>query len=425
MKLLFFVILLCLSCNYLIAQTGSGFRPTYHLIRSDNIVADKNFYGLTVINQSPAIQHILGADPIFIRLLHNKLPGFNKARIDSCSSANCLVSSFKFSGADSLSIVNELNSIYTQHPNEFDAMINQHLRPSGCYERFINMDNRSFLSSVFSQSIHGINTIIDEFGVGIKMLYPKIDSASYDINGDYYKGVLRSMLELNSEESADNDPFYEPSQRVALQLMDMNDRDEPARLEPLELHENRKAVEQIGHCNWSKYKYASIEVPGSGPDVYTQAISPICKIRCSLAALRYRKGWAPFIIVSGGFVHPFHTKYCEALEMKRYLMEKLHIPESAILIEPQARHTTTNLRNVNRLMYRYSIPANKPSVFVSTKSQIDWVMDQLPNQNFDNRCLLELGYLPYRDKKRLSDEDMIFFPTRLSLQMDPVDPLDP
>ena len=425
MKKLYIVALLIFSINLLIAQTGMGFRKEYTLLYSGNIVSDKNFYLLTAIRHSPEIQNILRNNPVLKKIYIDKIAGFKQADIDSCKSASCLLEKFKFDRNDSIQTLEALIVLYKEFPKILDQMINAHLRPSGYYERYVKFTNSDLLLNAWREYILGVNNIIDQFGLGRKMRYPKIDSATYDAKGDYYKGVLKSALEYVGEQSTSMYLFYEPSLQVALQLMDVNDRDEPGRLEPLEIRDNRKAIEQVKHTNWDHFRYASIEVPGSGPDVYTLAISPICKIRCALAALRYRHGWAPFIIVSGGYVHPFHTERCEALEMKKYLMEKLAIPESAIIIEPQARHTTTNLRNVNRLIYRYGIPADKLSVFVSTKSQVDWVMDQLPNQNFDNRCLAELGYLPYRDKKRISDQDMTFYPTLESLHMDPYDPLDP
>jgi hypothetical protein len=216
--------------------------------------------------------------------------------------------------------------------------------------------------------------------------------------------------------------FIQPSLEIALQLMDLNDRDEPLRFEPLEKGENKSAAAAVQATDWTKYKYAAIVVPGEGPELTTVALDPMGRMRCNLAADRYRQGWAPFIIVSGGFVHPFHTPYAEAFEMKRYLLTQ-GIPEKAIIIEPQARHTTTNLRNANRLMIRYGIPISMPADIVSTKSQIDYII--LPQGRFDQRNIHELGFLPYKEKTRVSTHDASYYPVMESLHMDPYDPLDP
>jgi hypothetical protein len=107
--------------------------------------------------------------------------------------------------------------------------------------------------------------------------------------------------------------------------------------------------------------------------------------------------------------------------MKRYLVESRGIPENAVIMEPQARHTTTNFRNANRLMIRYGFPLNKPSLCVSTREQTDYI----ENAGFDRRNLHELGYLPYDGKKRLGLHEIVFFPVMDCLQLDPGDPLDP
>jgi len=102
-------------------------------------------------------------------------------------------------------------------------------------------------------------------------------------------------------------------------------------------------------------------------------------------------------------------------------MKKFGIQADAIIIDPHARHTTTNFRNADRLIIRYGIPINKPSLFITSKSQHDSVM----KDTFDKRNIHELGYLPYRDKKSISNHDVVFYPVYESLHMDPLDPLDP
>lgn len=47
------------------------------------------------------------------------------------------------------------------------------------------------------------------------------------------------------------------------------------------------------------------------------------------------------------------------------------------------------------------------------------------NDKFDARNKQELGYLPYKDKKQLSNHEIEFYPVLEALHMDPFDPLDP
>lgn len=408
-------------CFLLLSATAQPDK-NYHPLHSDRLIADKNFYLLTVIDQTPAINSLLAADPTLRGICTQRLTILNSHVTDSCRWAVSLVTDFRFTEADTPAVTVALQSLYRNNKAAFDKMIDQQLRPSGYYQRLAGNTNEDLLLHAWGQAAAGLDYIIDQYGLGKKMRYPRIDSASYDVNSPYYRTALKDIFAYLSEQEASMTTFFHPSLALALQLMDLNDRDEPARFEPLETGENRLAVAAIKNTDWSKYAYATIVIPGEGPAITTIALDPMGRMRCDLAAARYRKGLAPFIILSGGYCHPFHTPYNEAYEMKKYLLSR-GIPESALIIEPQARHTTTNLRNADRLMIRYGIPLTKPSDIVSTKSQIDYIA--LPQQHFDERNLRELGYLPYRDKHQTSVHDVSFYPVMESLQIDPLDPLDP
>lgn len=107
-----------------------------------------------------------------------------------------------------------------------------------------------------------------------------------------------------------------------------------ADFEPMESGINRKAYEAIPGTNWDKYPYSVILVLGCGPERQGEAISPQSRMRALYAVQLYKKGLAPFLVVSGGRVHPFKTSYSEAFEMKKYMMENCGIPEEAIIADP-------------------------------------------------------------------------------------------
>jgi hypothetical protein len=144
-------------------------------------------------------------------------------------------------------------------------------------------------------------------------------------------------------------------------------------------------------------------------------------LRDEIAARRFRDGKAPFILTSGGHVHPSQTEYSEAIEMKRDLMERFHIPAEAIVVDPHARHTTTNMRNAARLLYRYGFPFERKALVTTDLSQSQYI----ENPDFAKRCASELGYMPFRLLGRTSPFDLEFLPLIESLQIDPQDPLDP
>lgn len=120
-------------------------------------------------------------------------------------------------------------------------------------------------------------------------------------------------------------------------------------------------------------------------------------------------------------MHPFKTKFSEAFEMKKFLMEVLKVPENAIIMDPHARHTTTNMRNGVRLLYRYGMPVDKPCLVSTMRSQSYYIT----NDAFVTRCLREINHVPYKLGKRLSETDFEFYPVLDALHIDADEPLDP
>jgi hypothetical protein len=107
--------------------------------------------------------------------------------------------------------------------------------------------------------------------------------------------------------------------------------------------------------------------------------------------------------------------------MKKYLMKVRGIPEDALLVDPHARHTTTNLRNVSRLFLRHGVPIDRPALVTTDLGQTLYIQ----TTGFPLRNDKELGYRPWRVLFQLSSFDTCLVPTRLSLHADGRDPLDP
>jgi hypothetical protein len=267
----------------------------------------------------------------------------------------------------------------------------------------------------------GLNDIVSVYGQGGAPRYPLIDSISFDVNSADFQQRVASLTQQTAADASGPELFFEPSLKAALQLLDWNHRDEAARLEPMESGVNQAAVHAIPTIPWSKFAYSVIVVPGAGPEQRDVALSEAGRKRTALAADEYHAGKAPLILLSGGYVHPSQTQFAEAIEMKKALMHDYHVPEEAILVDPHARHTTTNMRNAAREIYRYGIPMSKPALVVSDTAQVSYIA----SQPFADRCLKELGYVPYQIVKRASDTSLVFLPMMDSLQQDPLEPLDP
>jgi hypothetical protein len=109
--------------------------------------------------------------------------------------------------------------------------------------------------------------------------------------------------------------------------------------------------------------------------------------------------------------------------MKKYLRSAHGIPDEALLVDPHARHTTTNLRNVSRLLYRGGVPTDRPLLVTSDFGQSLYI--GYWKGMFGPRCKNELGYLPWRSLVPISKYDACMVPVAVSLHADGRDPLDP
>ncbi len=271
-----------------------------------------------------------------------------------------------------------------------------------------------------------INHIISVYGEGEKPRHAEIDGMPYAADSESYRAVLKIMLDgldlPEADASPHSNPVFEPAMRLAVRLLQATARDEAGRFWPLESGENAAAIRRSGSIDWPAFPYSVILVPGAGPEVAGLPLSPVGVERLRLAVAAWRDKQAPYLMVSGGYVHPARTPFCEAVEMRRYLREVYHIPDDAILLEPQARHTTTNVRNAARQIFDYGLPAHIPMLIVSDPGQIDYIA----GASFAQRNQDELGYQPATLGNRLSPSRMEALPVRRSLYRDAAaDPLDP
>lgn len=417
--------LLFLICTFLFFSKITAqnyFDPGYQFLNSGSYVQDKNFYLLTLIEQLPEAKLVLEQDEILANQFQVVKERIHKQMTTCKLDIDCLVDAFYFTADEQQAIAERMTSLIKQE-KALQALVQSHMRPSGVFIKYAKQTDAELLVQAWMDVCNGMTFIINTYAKGEKGRYPKIDSVGYDVNSFFYQRVVRTVAHSVEDDLDKQTLFFQPMLQLAMTLLDINYRDEAGRHEPMEMLENRKAYEYIPTINWDNYKYASILQPGHGPEKEGIALSPLGKMRVKLVADRFHEGWAPLIILSGGYVHPFQTPYAEATEMKKNLIEKYGVPARAIIIEPHARHTTTNFRNAARLMYRYGIPTDKRSVCTSTFDQIVYITD--PKWEFDKRNMDELGYLPYTLFEKVSRNDIEFKPVITSLFVDSLDPLDP
>jgi hypothetical protein len=339
-----------------------------------------------------------------------------EAGIKDCKTASCFSGVLQFTNTEIASLGDELVSLMMTKKTIRKAV--NALKKRGLYPLFIQEADTAYARKAWELEARGIAYIINTYIAAQKPLYPKIDSISFAKDDPaFHQKVTDGVKRILKNRSG---VFYSIPMLFALEALNINERDEAVRYEPLTDNENKAAYKSVKKIKWDKYPYSVILIPGLGPEQPDVKLDPKGARRCDSAAAAYRAGKAPFLVVSGGHVHPYKTPWCEAAEMKKYMVEVLQIPDSAIIIEPHARHTTTNLRNTNRLIYRFNIPAGKPVLIVTDAAQNFYI-----NSSMRDKVVKELGYTPFTSIKKLSATESEYIPSDNSRQPNSFDPLDP
>ena len=270
------------------------------------------------------------------------------------------------------------------------------------------------------REMEGINAIVRTYGLGQVPAYPQIDGAGM-IDPQERQARLQAADWLSRTPRDKSTQALDPSIDYALALLDVSDRTDAIGYEPLTGGANAPAMARAKTIDWSRYRFSAMILTGVGPEVDDMPLSPYGKYHLRLAASRFAQGDIPFIIITGGRAHPRATRFAEAEEMRRALIDRYGVPADAILIEPYARHTTTNLRNATRLLMAMGAPLDDDALIVCNPQQ----SAMIESVQFTKRNADELGYQPGQIGRRFSPTELAFRPSRTSARIDPRDPLDP
>jgi hypothetical protein len=334
---------------------------------------------------------------------HPAMPAARRARIDACQQdAACVLGASLWTDA-------EINDLAARAAKA----------PASAWRKSTLADDGA--QAQVARELRGLNSIIQVYGQGLAPRYPLVDGPIDTPGGKLFDAAVKDALALAG--AGEDDPALplDTSLPLALALLDVNDRNDAVAFEPLDLAHNGGALGRSGIIDWKLFRYSAIIIPGIGPENVGMALSARGKWNVRLAAERFADGQAPFIILSGASVHPKGTRFVEAVEMRKALIERFNVPAESIIIEPYARHTTTNLRNVTRRLIALGAPLDKDSLIVTYTNQSRYI----ESQEFTSRNLKELGYLPGTVGARLSPTELTFRPSAKSLRIDPLDPLDP
>ena len=413
MKSVWFVLLCVLFFARGLAQPG--FDARYAHLKSASKVQDKDFYLFTLM-EAPLCKAALQRDTLFAA----KTAYYREmvSQLDTPGKFLAASRALLWSPEDIQSVSDELKVFWAHNPEAGHFLV-RHMRASGYWIRYREDPDTALLRKAWEDAALAENRVIRNYTTNKGFRYPAIDAASFPPDGETGEEMLMETGMMLWHRMDSLTLFFQPGLEMALGILFINDRDEAARFEPLD-SSNRLAYRRISSIHWADYPYSFILLPGEGPE-NNQPMSSVGKLRCMLGAEQYKWHRAPFIVVSGGYVHPFQTPYCEAEQMKAYLVGTLGIPEDAVILEPHARHTTTNIRNANRILFRKGIPADKRVLCTSTSGQIAYILSAM----FSLRCKGEMGYVPYTDMRRIDPFDLSYLPDIASLQLDATDPLDP
>jgi hypothetical protein len=377
-----------------------GFDPDYIRVNSGEPVQDKSFYLLTLLRQIDDLADALAGDSALAALSAERDDAFRDAAASCGADVDCYAAALQWGEIDIDEAAEELVRLFLVE--SADPLVAPHMRPAGDFQLYDAETDEDLLTAAWRDALGALNGVFDRFARALPAA--TLDELAGDI-ADAHPAPLA---------------LFEPLLMVGIESMLALDRDEAGRYEPLAEGENRAAVERIPTIDWDAFRFPVMLVPGQGPEIEGLPLSGLGRWRCDLAAHRYLAGVTPLIVFSGGHVHPDQTPFSEAVEMKRYVMDEYGIPESAILIDPHARHTTTNLRNLVRFIARLGIPSDRPALVTTDLGQAFYIEFML-----NGRCDEELGYRPYRLIRRVTSTDACMLVNPTSLYADARDPLDP
>lgn len=443
-----FLLLACVTSMAVPAASAQS--QSYVALRSEEPLRDRIAYVLTAIEASPDVRAALRREPA-AAAVDARVRASAAELLEACAASDplrCPVERLMLTDGEIDAVAGALERLAEADP-AIARLAARHLRPSGRYQLHAGVRDPELLGLAWRDAARAVNRLYLLYALGEKPLYPAIDSLDRDPRDGRFQARLGELVAMRA--ALDAMPFrvdalpgdvdgrgvgglrnerggagvlFAAWSGIGFDLLTLAQRDEAARYEPLDTGANGPANAFARKIRWKAFRYSAILVPGNGPEAGERIVSPIGVLRLRLAVQRWREGLAPLFILSGGHVHPNRSEFSEAVEMKKILVARFGVPEHAILIDPYARHTTTNLRNAVRLLFRAGAPMDRPFLVTSSPGHAAYVADAGAD-GLVARSKRELGYVPYRAATMVSVVDAEVLPDVSALQLDPDEPLDP
>lgn len=380
------------------------------------LVAERNFPLLEFIASNQKAREAITENAIVRQVVLTRSSRVSGARSTCKVDAKCLLGAWLWT-ADEITMIGTA----LKNDRQFAKHTAEQMRASGMFAKFATLNDSALIEQGWRTTVEGINHVIRTYGLGTPPRYAAIDSIAFEPTDAVFAGLVVDAVTMIEADMGQQIGGIFAAERLALDLLYVNERENAGFFPNLDAEENAAARISITKTAWNDFPYSLILVLGDGPDDVGKQLGSYGKLRLQHAASLYRDGMAPFLVVSGGNVHPARTPHNEALEMKRELIRRYDIPEAAIIMEPYARHTTTNFRNTARLMIRYRFPLDKDALVTTSSGHSLYAGGPL----IQEKAMTELGYSPMKIIRRLGPFDLVFRAETISTHRDPGDPLDP
>lgn len=378
-----------------------------------------NFPLLALLRTAPGWATALRTDAALVALAAERAERISVASACAPKPA-CLADAWVWTADDIAVVGGALRRIAAQS-GRTQALVDTHMRPSGRFARHAALADPAFIAAAWADTAAGLNNVIAVYAKGTPPRYPLIDSMIFDAANETFGAVLDAHGQVTAAGTRADDLVFDAPARYAIGLLRMNERTDAAAYRHQLTETNVAASALAAETRWSGYRYPALLVFGHGPEDAISRTGVMGHIRMARAADLFAAGLAPFIVVSGGNVHPNRTPFNEAVEMKRILIEQFAVPAERILIEPHARHTTTNLRNCARLLFAAGLPTERPSLIVTDPMTAQYI----GSATLMTRTLHETGVWPGRVTAADTAFAFEFLPDRTAFHAEPLDPLDP
>lgn len=393
--------------------------PAGYVAPFSDVLESRVFPLPAMLRAAAGWREALAADPALRELARRRAA--RVPALDCAPAPACLADAWMWTDDDIVQVEARLRAIAAREPRLARALVTGQMRASGRFARHAALDDAGMLAAAWRETAAGMNRVIAVYAKGEPPRYPRIDAAIFDVADAEYGNLLKTHAVATVAFARADDLFLDPALRYAVGLLENNERTDAGTFRPLLDGENAAPRKAAATMRWQDHAWPALLVFGHGTEDPVSRTGVMGQIRLRLAADMFRRGLAPFIVVSGGNVHPNRTPYNEAVEMKRLLVERHGVPAERVFIEPHARHTTTNLRNCARLLLAAGFPADRPSLIVSDHMTIQYIA----GRELAERNVREMGIQPGRVEAGPDRFTARFTPNAAAFHVEVADPLDP